>query len=412
MTWVLIAVLVVLVLVGLYLVAALQRARPEAQPRRQRLGADRRAAAAAARPDPEHRRGGEGLRRPRARHVRGGHARRAPRRPARRAPAEVGAAEGLLSQALGRLFAVAEAYPDLKANENFLDLQAQLQRHREQDRGLAPGLQRHRADLQQRDPGLPGRAASRACSASQKREFFEIEDAGDREVPAVSFQSASPRPMRRVTRRARRRARFSRRRSPRSRSPAPPAPKSFTLLQADVTRAGGEGRHAARGRAHPATRSRARSRAAIATSRCARASRCATCGCWRAAARTAPGGCTELGCADPPGTFGVDARSATRPASSGTTRRATRCGRSRSATRCAGVAVAYDDVVDVNLKVWGDEWDEGLGQLTATLHAPGQDRARLGPSGRTCAATCSSPATARCCARSTCRRTSSSSCAR
>ena len=26
-----------------------------------------------------------------------------------------------------------------------------------------------------------------------------------------------------------------------------------------------------------------------------------------------------------------------------------------------GVAVAYDDVVDVNLKVWGDEWDVGLG---------------------------------------------------
>ena len=33
----------------------------------------------------------------------------------------------MLSQALGRLFAVAEAYPDLKANQNFLDLQAQLQ---------------------------------------------------------------------------------------------------------------------------------------------------------------------------------------------------------------------------------------------------------------------------------------------
>src|SRR5678815_4931520 len=33
-------------------------------------------------------------------------------------PAAVGAAEGMLSQALGRLFAVAEAYPDLKANQN------------------------------------------------------------------------------------------------------------------------------------------------------------------------------------------------------------------------------------------------------------------------------------------------------
>ena len=37
------------------------------------------------------------------------------------------AAQGELSQALGRLLAVAENYPDLKANENFRDLQAQLE---------------------------------------------------------------------------------------------------------------------------------------------------------------------------------------------------------------------------------------------------------------------------------------------
>jgi len=36
------------------------------------------------------------------------------------------AAEGMLSQALGKLFALAEAYPDLKANTNFLQLQDQL----------------------------------------------------------------------------------------------------------------------------------------------------------------------------------------------------------------------------------------------------------------------------------------------
>ena len=42
-------------------------------------------------------------------------------------PAATAAAEGILTQALGRLFAVAEAYPDLKASTNFLDLQTQLQ---------------------------------------------------------------------------------------------------------------------------------------------------------------------------------------------------------------------------------------------------------------------------------------------
>lgn len=36
------------------------------------------------------------------------------------------AAEGELSQALGRLFAVAENYPDLKANQNFIQLQSEL----------------------------------------------------------------------------------------------------------------------------------------------------------------------------------------------------------------------------------------------------------------------------------------------
>ena len=39
---------------------------------------------------------------------------------------EMAKAEGVLSQALGKLFALAEAYPDLKANTNFLQLQQQL----------------------------------------------------------------------------------------------------------------------------------------------------------------------------------------------------------------------------------------------------------------------------------------------
>ena len=43
------------------------------------------------------------------------------------APAEVAEHEGALSQALGRLFALAEAYPDLKANQNFLALQDQIE---------------------------------------------------------------------------------------------------------------------------------------------------------------------------------------------------------------------------------------------------------------------------------------------
>ena len=41
-------------------------------------------------------------------------------------PSEMAQAEGVLTGALGKLFALSEAYPDLKANENFKDLQDEL----------------------------------------------------------------------------------------------------------------------------------------------------------------------------------------------------------------------------------------------------------------------------------------------
>ena len=45
-----------------------------------------------------------------------------------------------------------------------------------------------------------------------------------------------------------------------------------------------------------------------------------------------------------------------------------------------GIAVAYDDVVDANLPVWGSVWKEPLGRLTATEAAPWEDPPRVGPS--------------------------------
>ena len=50
--------------------------------------------------------------------------------PSKTSPEQLAAfqsAQGELTQALGRLLAVAENYPDLKANQNFLELQAQLE---------------------------------------------------------------------------------------------------------------------------------------------------------------------------------------------------------------------------------------------------------------------------------------------
>lgn len=71
------------------------------------------------------RRDGQGLCRARARD-----ARRRDARPFRldsaTGPADAALADNMLTQALGRLFAVTEAYPDLKANQNFLELQREL----------------------------------------------------------------------------------------------------------------------------------------------------------------------------------------------------------------------------------------------------------------------------------------------
>jgi LemA protein len=102
-------------------------------------------------------------------------------------PAEVAAAEGLLTQALGRLFAVAEAYPELKANESFLDLQAQL---RDAENKIAISRQVYNDTVLTYNNAIqvfPAVVIAGALGFS-RREFFEVEDAADREPPAVSFQ--------------------------------------------------------------------------------------------------------------------------------------------------------------------------------------------------------------------------------
>jgi LemA protein len=101
-------------------------------------------------------------------------------------PAAAGAAEGILSQALGRLFAVAEAYPELKANQNFLDLQGQL---RDTEDKIAISRQVYNDTVLTFNNAIqvfPAVLLAGTLGFS-KREFFEIEDAGEREAPPVSF---------------------------------------------------------------------------------------------------------------------------------------------------------------------------------------------------------------------------------
>jgi LemA protein len=99
---------------------------------------------------------------------------------------EKGEAENALSQTLRSLFAVAEAYPDLKANQNFLDLQKNLTDIEEQIQ-----LARRYYNGTVRDFNIMVEAFPSALVASmfgfKLAEYFEIEAPAEREVPAVKF---------------------------------------------------------------------------------------------------------------------------------------------------------------------------------------------------------------------------------
>ena len=97
-----------------------------------------------------------------------------------------GKAESSLSGSLMNLFAVAENYPELKANENFLNLQKQLQEI-EDDIQMARryynGTVRNNNVLVE---SFPTNLVANAFSFG-KADFFEIEDQNVRDVPKVEF---------------------------------------------------------------------------------------------------------------------------------------------------------------------------------------------------------------------------------
>jgi LemA protein len=99
---------------------------------------------------------------------------------------EAARAEGELTQALGRLFAVAEAYPDLKASANFLALQEELTTT-ENRIGFARQHYNDRAmELNTRVESIPSNLVA-SIGGFRAAEFFEIEAADERAVPAVRF---------------------------------------------------------------------------------------------------------------------------------------------------------------------------------------------------------------------------------
>lgn len=97
-----------------------------------------------------------------------------------------GAAEGLLTQALGRVIALAEAYPDLKANENFAQLQASLETI-EGDLQMARRYYNGAArDLNTKVESFPSNLIA-GQFGFQKKAYFEITNEADRAVPQVKF---------------------------------------------------------------------------------------------------------------------------------------------------------------------------------------------------------------------------------
>jgi len=106
-------------------------------------------------------------------------------------PAAKGEAEGMLAGALRQLFALAEAYPQLRAVESFTQLQgtlAQIEDTLQNARRYYNAVVR---DLNTRIAQFPSNIIAGMFNF-KPREFFEITIPAEREVPQVSFGTSTP----------------------------------------------------------------------------------------------------------------------------------------------------------------------------------------------------------------------------
>jgi LemA protein len=100
-------------------------------------------------------------------------------------------AEGELTQALGRLFALTENYPDLKSNQNVLQLQEELT-STENKIGFARQLYNDTAtEYNTRQMQFPTNLVAGLAKASHA-DLWEIQDAGERAVPTVDLSLPKP----------------------------------------------------------------------------------------------------------------------------------------------------------------------------------------------------------------------------
>ncbi|HDH07571.1 MAG TPA: LemA family protein, partial [Candidatus Moranbacteria bacterium] len=100
-------------------------------------------------------------------------------------PGESEKAENMLTGALKSLFAVAENYPDLKANQNFLELQKELSDTENKIQASRRFYNGNVRDFNTKIQVFPNNVIAGVLKFTA-REFFEAEE-GEKEVPQVQF---------------------------------------------------------------------------------------------------------------------------------------------------------------------------------------------------------------------------------
>jgi len=105
-------------------------------------------------------------------------------------PAAKGEAEGMLAGALRQLFALAEAYPQLRAVESFTSLQGtlnEIEDHVQNARRYYNAVVR---DFNTKIAQVPSNIIA-GLFGFKAREFFELKEEAQREAPKVSFGTAA-----------------------------------------------------------------------------------------------------------------------------------------------------------------------------------------------------------------------------
>jgi len=102
-------------------------------------------------------------------------------------PKARGAAEGALARPVGRLLAVAEDYPELKASQNFLDLQNELSETEDKIQMARRFYNGAVRALNIKVKSVPSNLIARPLGF-REREYFEI-DASDAPAPNIEFSS-------------------------------------------------------------------------------------------------------------------------------------------------------------------------------------------------------------------------------